>query len=264
MAFRDMSPETMVTISDRWRDAMRDRPVIASLPLAAPLLPLIDAAHAELIARQGLSAAILDKIRIIQDQQEIVDARHDRKKRGAHMLLTGYAELADDPAKAAAFLALRDRLMPGGRLEIQRSYLDEIGDAKRLSARLGIEDHALLASVRTPGGTLAQEVSAWLQAADELEKLHEQRMAFEQSIGQSQTRPADARDAKYNWIRVARLLEANVQADPAATDEIKERILGPLYRVATQAGRRRATTIVPADDEASGDTEPGAPDVSAP
>jgi hypothetical protein len=58
-----------------------------------------------------------------------LDDLHDRKVRGIFGVLTALAELADDAEKAAGYLDLRGQLFPSDLKAIQRSYLDESGEA---------------------------------------------------------------------------------------------------------------------------------------
>ncbi|MCG8421973.1 MAG: hypothetical protein MJE77_28965 [Proteobacteria bacterium] len=151
MAFRNLTAETMATISERWLDPERDRDVLAKLSIVAPLLPLIEERHQALIHGQHIVAAMKAEIGTVRTRQQTLDAKHDRKIRGTHYMLTGLAELADDADQAAAFLDLRDRLLPEGRSATGRSYVvDQAGDALRLPGRLDKDDRKQLDDVPTP------------------------------------------------------------------------------------------------------------------
>lgn len=242
MAYRNISPPTMITVTAAWVDPKRDRPILESLGLVRPLVPLVDQVHNDILVKQGIGMINLEAVlREIRDQQPTIDMVHDRKKRGVHMALTAYAELADDPKEAARFLSLRDRLMPGGRKETLRSYLDQSGDAERLRTRLDSDTWQTLASLATPVGTLAEQVRSWLDAADELGALTLRRMELEREVAQSDDTPAVEREAVYAWIRVVRTVEANLELDPMTTDEIKARILGPLHHAEALADRRASS-----------------------
>jgi hypothetical protein len=152
MALKNLSSETMVTLTARLLDPERDRPVVETLPLVSPLLPAMELVHNGLLSRQHLIAAIERELAKVLDGISTFDKLHDRKKRGVYGCLTALAELTDDPVKAAAYLDLRDRLMPLGLMEVRRPYLEQVGDAQRMPSRLDDASRALLASIATPEG----------------------------------------------------------------------------------------------------------------
>lgn len=241
MALKDLSSETMVTLSGRLLDPERDRPVVESLPLVAPLLPAIRMVHDGVISRQHLMAAIEREVGRVLTGMGTADNLHDRKKRGVHGYLTALAELTDDPVRAAAYVDLRDRLMPLGLMEVRRSYLDQVGDAQLLPSRLNDGSRTLIASITTPEGPLQGQVDQWIAAAAELGQLDERRaqLEAERSTGQDAS-PGEAYAMKLAWIRVMRSVINMLETDPQATPEIKDRLLAPIRRAEAQAARRRS------------------------
>lgn len=264
MAFKNMSAEVMVTLSARLLDPTRDRPVLESLPLVAPLIPAIQMVHDGLISRQHLIAAIERELAKLQLDMEAADGLHDRKKRAVYSYLTALAELTDDPVRAAAYLELRDRLMPLGLMEVRRSYLDQVGDAQRLPSRLSDASRTLLESIITHEGPLVDQVNRWIEAAGELGRLEERRAQLEaqRSTGQDAS-PGEAYAMKLSWIRVIRSVINMLETDTQATPEIKERLLAPIRRAEAQADRRRnGEPSEPGDDvpvELPGLPPPGVP-----
>src|SRR5262245_23424425 len=136
MSLANLTTETMVILSERLVDPKKYRKQLTALPLVAPLVPVLQQVHEDLVAKQKMGSAIAAEIATLQKQQGERDSRHDRKIRGTHAVLTGFAELADDPEEARLLLDLRDRLLPIGLKAMTRSYVDEAGDAARLPARL--------------------------------------------------------------------------------------------------------------------------------
>jgi hypothetical protein len=240
MALKKLSSETMVTITGRLLDPERDRPVVETLPLVSPLLPAMELVHSGLLSRQHLIAAIERELGKVLDGMSTFDKLHDRKKRAAYGLLTDLAGLTDEPVRAAAYLDLRDRLMPLGLMEVRRSYLDQVGDAQLLPSRLDDASRALLAAISTPEGPLQGHVDQWVAAAVEIGHLDERRAQLEaqRSTGQDAS-PGEAYAVKLSWIRVMRSVIDMLEIDPRATPEIKERLLAPLRRAEAQADRRR-------------------------
>ncbi len=165
MSLLNLTTETMVTLSARWLDPEKLRKPLTALPLILPLLPVLQQAHDDLIAKQRTTSAADKEIAAIQAEQAERDVRHDRKMRGSYNFLGALAELTDDAEAARALLDLRDRLMPIGVQAITRSYVDEAGDAERLPARLDDASKQLLGEVQTPDGPLQVHVDAWLDEA---------------------------------------------------------------------------------------------------
>lgn len=240
MALKNLSSETMVTLTARLLDPARDRPVVEILPLVSPLIPAMEMVHNGLLSRQHLLAAIERELAKVLDGTSTFDKLHDRKKRGVYGCLTALAELTDDPVKAAAYLDLRDRLMPLGLMEVRRPYLEQVGDAQRLPSRLDDASRALLASIATPEGPLQSHVDQWVEAALEIGRLDERRAQLEaQRSTDFGSSPGDAYAARLSWIRVLRSVIEMLEVDPRATPEIKQRLLAPLHRAEAQADRRR-------------------------
>jgi hypothetical protein len=239
MALKRLSSETMVTITGRLLDPERDRPALEALSLASSLIPAMEAVHDGLLSRQHLSAAIERELAKVLAGMATQDRLHNRKKRAVYNLLTDLAALTDDPVRAAAYLDLRDRLLPLGLMEVRRSYLDHVGDAQRLPSRLDDASRALLASIPTLDGPLEGHVNQWIEAAAELGRLDERRAQLEaqRSTGQDAS-PRQAYAAKRAWIRMIRSLIKVIEIDPQATPEIKERLLAPIRRAEALAERR--------------------------
>lgn len=246
MALKNLSPAAMVSVSSSWVDPARDRPILQSLPLASALLPAMDQVHGNLITKQHVRVAIEKEIAAVIEAEASADGTHDRSKRGVFTYLSGLAELARDPERAASYLDLRDRLMPLGLMETRRPYLDQVGDAEALPGRLDPTSLTLLESLETPEGPLRIHVDTWISAAGEIGRLEKRRAEIEAQRSVSQSVSASqARTVKLTWIRVVRALVNLIEVDEAATPEIKERILAPLHRAEALADRR---TRGPADD----------------
>lgn len=256
MALKNLSPAAMVSVSSAWVDPARDRPAIQSLPLVAPVLPALDQVHGDLLSKQHLRVSLESEIASIIGAEAGADGTHDRCKRGVHTYLSAMAELARDPLRVAAYLDLRDRLMPLGLMETRRPYLEEVGDAEALPARLDASTRTFLESIVTPEGPLQSYVNEWIGAAGELGRLERRRAEIEaqRAAGQSVS-AAKAHAAKLTWIRVVRAMLNLIEIDPAATPEIKDRILTPLYRAEAQADRRLRGPV----DDGSGDVIPDLP-----
>lgn len=262
MALKNLSPAVMVSLSSSWLDPARDRPAIEALLLVAPLLPALAQVHGNLLSKQHLRASLESEVASLVEAEATADGIHDRSKRGVHALLTALAELTRDPARSAAYLDLRDRLMPQGMMEVRRPYLEQVGDAEALPARLDPPARSLLESITTPEGPLQSHVDTWIAAAGDLGRLEKRRAELEvqrtttQSVSASQ-----AHSVKLTWIRVVRAMLNLIEVDPAATPEIRDRLLAPLYRAEAQADRRARGPVV---DDGEDDVVPEPVDPTEP
>lgn len=250
MALRNLSAATMVSLSSSWLDPARDRPLLEALGLVAPLLPALGQVHGDLLTKQHLRASLESEVASLIEAEATVDGIHDSAKRGVHTLLSALAELAKAPERTAAYLDLRDRLMPLGMMEVRRPYLEQVGDAEALPARLDTNARTLLQSIDTPEGPLQSHVDTWIAAAGELGRLENRRAEIEvqRTTGQSVS-ASEAHTVKRTWIRVVRAMLNLIEVDPAATPAIKDRILAPLYRAEALADRRARGPVDDGEDD---------------
>ena len=272
MSLNNLTSETMVTLSARWLHPKKHRKIFTSLPLLAALLPVIQEAHDNLIAKQTSSSTLTGKIAEIQKEQGMRDTRHDRKIRGTHGFLTALAELSDDPEAAADYLDLRERLLPIGNNATMRSYIDQAGDVERLPSRLDDDARKLLTKLGTPDGPLQVHVDAWMEEATQIAMLDEQRteIAAQLQAGGAGPTPRDVLEARRAWIRVARAVETNIALSRKADAKTIEKILGAMRTAEMKADRRRDGAPLPEDQVDEVDEvdevpeEPAAPEAAAP
>ncbi|AUX28830.1 MULTISPECIES: hypothetical protein [Sorangium] len=258
MALKDLSPRQMVQITAAWLDPERERPRLVSLKRCAPLIDDVEAAHDGILKSHRRQKKANDELAAIQQKQVAVDQVHDRKARGAHAVLTGFADLADDPEDAAIYLEIRDQLFADGLKFISASYSDEAGEVKLARDRLTPESKAALRALPTPGGNLLKAVQAWFAAGDELGKLDAQRVHLE-----AQDRPGEANSpggqlrARNRWIKVVRSVLQMLELEgPDA--ETMGRLLAPLQRETAKAERRRSNGK---ETDAEGGAPPGEPSI---
>src|SRR5262245_11783215 len=102
MSLLNLTTETMVILSGLLLDPKKLRKPLAALPLLAPLVPVLQQAHDDLLAKQRTASGLDVEMASIQKEEAERDERHDRKIRGTHGALTAFAELADDPELARA------------------------------------------------------------------------------------------------------------------------------------------------------------------
>ncbi len=250
MSLRNLTAETMIGISAAWLDPKRTRPLIEGLPTASGLLPKIKEVHGTLVSLHASTDPAPSPLRAELDAVKKAsletDLLHDRKLRAGHNLLSALADATDDPARAAAYLDLRDLLFPDGLSGAQRSMTAEAGAVEVARERMTPKQEALARSIPLPDGqSLHDLIEAWIKAGHRLGQLDEKRRALEEKLGQSGGVPKfDVAHAKNQWIRVARSLTELVALDHPPP-ETENRILAVLREEEARADRRGAAPPSP-------------------
>jgi hypothetical protein len=263
MGYRDFPTPLMIELSGDWIDPAGARAQIEELPAAAALLPKITETHRALLKTQAKPKKVPAELASVQEEQAELDTVHDRKARGLFTVLTGFADLTDDPDQGSAFLALRDKIFPPevGLRVVQLPYAEEAGEAKLVEERLDEEDRALLKKLAGPDGKLLDAHKARIKAAARIGELEQKRhdLAGKEDAEET-TKQADVLKARNGWIRVARALVAVIDlTSPTAT--VRKRILGRLEVADAKVSRRQkpagggAEPPTPADDSPAGPEE---------
>lgn len=261
MALRNLTNETMVTLSQAWVDPARERKTLQGVPLLSALLPKLEAAHQLLISSlAGGRNAAADRLSSLRDEAEAQDGRHDRKARGIYWLLSGLSELAEAPEDSERLLSLRDRLLPAGLSTITASYSHQAGHVAVVKKGLTAADRSELRRHKTLSGrTLEDELDAWLQAGEALGRIEAERGQLLRGAATAD-RPDPAR-ARHNWIRVTNALLATLELQDDLSPEVVSRLVGPLREAESRADRRRPAKTEPQPEPAPqpGALPPGGP-----
>lgn len=264
MAKRDISPETMIEITEEWLSP-KGKAILTSLPIISAMIPVLEQVRADLLEKQVAPppADVAAKIAAIHKKQSGLDRRHDRKMRGAIWLLDALAQLTDDPAAAQRYLELRDMLCPDGLKGTLKSYTDESGAAKLLRGRLDDTAKQDLAAIAVPGATLLDVVNDWMETAEKLGALDKDKSALvDDSAAPAGKTPKDALDARNAWIRFASALETTL-AISGADQETIDALLKPVREAEAKAEKKKGAGA-PATEgeggeggEVAGEAKPG-------
>ncbi len=233
MALKAMTIEEMEPVSAAWVDTQNPaHQAILQIPELSGLMPKVQVVHDELHAATPPNDS---RAKELSDLAAATDATHDVLARGVYGYLTETSLLVDD---GEPLLALRDQLMPEGlSAVVHNSYRGQVGFAALLRGRLKGKTRAALRELPLPGGkNLLDAVDGWLDAADRLGQLEEQKARLEAATPTLAGRIFEARN---RWIRVVNALLAN--AALAELSEEQERlILGPLHDAEAKADARSA------------------------
>jgi hypothetical protein len=248
MALKYMENAEMVAVSGPWVEpGSNAHGVLSGRALTAAVLAEVSSAHVRVL---GLVPNIHTRLVEIQQEQGVVDDRHDVFVRGLYHRLLSEEHLADDPAIAALFRELRELMFPEGLSITNRSYRHESGHGDIVNSRLGAEHRALLSRLGTHDGNLLLAVEEYLALAARLGELDEERAQFDENTHPLRKANADARN---HWIRAVTMMRMAVQMIGPEDRELAE-VMVRLDRAEAQATRRYISRNGGQDDDtASGD-----------
>ncbi len=240
MSLLDLSTPTMQTIGSAWLDPAKERPILERLPLVGPLLTKLYEAQQGLVMHQNAGRQELPQVRELVAQTKALDADHDRYGRGLHAIVSGMAEIADEPEVAERYRALRTALFPTG-LDINRqSYLAQAGEPALREGRLTDDDRRLLETTKllTPVGALSLQdvVNRLAEVARALGDAEATKLRLRQERANESSRGP----ARREWARVVSHLIATLDLEDGLSDEDRRRILEPLESALTRAAKARA------------------------
>ena len=242
--------EAMRTISGQWLHNPETHAILLKYPKTAALVPDITDAHAAICdALGGEDDTPLEKqLERLREQGAPFDERHDRKYRGSLMLFEAFIELADKPETVERLTALRDQLHKNGGVQVNAEWAAEADNAETVRAKLDKPTLAELAKIPSiEGRSLADEELAWMKAGAALAPIAAKKAAVEHQIKNSND-PSHAgvvRAARHEWIKVARVLEANLGLIKTLPDDERSAVLGLLHKTADAAERRSTARRAP-------------------
>lgn len=254
MALRNLTTQLMVSFSQNWIDATRERPIIERYSISRALLPRLEEVHGNLLSFQRKSLESQEAIAGIQRTQARLDAEHDRNVRGVYNYLTALAELSGEEERAEYYLELRDLLLPDGLQAVIRSYAAQGGEVLLLQQRLNRDVQAALRDIPTPDGNLYDHVEAWMKAGLALRALEEKRVDVAKTVGKAELKGTDVIRARNEWIRTVHALRANLDLDGASAEDV-ERIFR--YLDAAEAKADRAAALPARSSDANDDPTTG-------
>ena len=238
MALKRLRAQEMIQISSPW--VTTDDPAnaaIARYPLLAALLPRLETAQRAIFELQTGSED--PKSKSLSQAEAELDATHDGLVRGIHESLTALAQFS---ATGEELLRLRHLLLPDGLEHTRKTYRGEAGHAAMVQSRLDETLRARLKSVTLHDQSLLDLVESWLDSAQKLGAMEEERARLAAPAATA----AEVNAARLAWIRVVNALVAN--AELAEVDEATDHLLFSALRAAarTADSRRRAHREAPA------------------
>lgn len=245
MRVRDLTTASMVTITGALVDPERERPVFAKYPRLWPWLADIEAAHQGLyeIEKRAPSPALA----AMNERASLLDAEHDRRARGIHEVITGLIDLSEDADEASRLTELRDQLFPSGRSIVNRSYLDQAGEAELLDSRLSESSRKLLGEVMVHRTLLGKHIHLWRKTALDLGQLEAERTRLaKDEKAQELTTLGKARNA---WVSAMNALLYVIEREKELTQEDRRRLLEPLETALAKATAKRKAATKGAEPE---------------
>lgn len=250
MGLRDLTTASMATLSAAWLDPERERPLLAKYKRIAPWIEDIESAHAVLHEVQSNTSAAPEALALLNERAIALDAVHDRKARGLHAALSGFADLSDDPNESAELITLRDELLPSGRSIVNRSYLDQAGEASFVDSRLSLQSKARLQTTLAVGFPLATHVEAWKAAAFELGQVEAERVRLVKESKQATL--VSLSKARNTWIAATNALLYAIKGEKGMEEADRRRILEPMETALAKAAVKKVAAGKAVNEGAGG------------
>jgi len=258
----------MLGISRSWIDPARYRPVFITTPLLAPLMPVVEVAHTDLVASSSpaespVDVALQEELATLRTEGVETDKSHDRFGGGVLMILQGMERCAETPEEAAEIAAVRARLFPYGASIFKATWLAEAGATevvegeladKHLSARL---DHVVLWNKRP----LLSVVRVWVSAGHQLGAIEARKSEAQTRHENTPVAPTTQRvsnDARAAWVQAVAAVRTNaalVTGKAAEAIQPMLRALDAAEAVATERAARQREAAVRSETPAENDAE---------
>lgn len=251
MSIAHLPAPTMVALTSPWvTPGSAERKALQSMPETAAMIPHVDRAHAGLLSAQGMSLA--ERVAPFTRVLTSTDFSYDSFWRVLHHGVSAAIQLAlarGQEQRARELEQVYAEVLPHELKVVQWSYLDEIGEAKMLAARISPESKQILSGLTVDGTNLLDVVNELLTTAETLGRLMDQRADARQA--EQVVAMADARSA---WMRVITLVR-NIVAMTRTTNPVLHDMLARIRDAEEQAELRGSS---PAEPDIEPDAEPGA------
>jgi len=245
MRFIDLSNEAMTVISRDLLDPAKERPILARLSRVAPLLVDLESAHRDLLTHQTPPPKVAPEMAALNEKVTLLDARHDRLARGLYDLFDGLAALTDDADESDAWRVVQQELFPQGKSIINRSYIDQAGEAVRVATRLSDSSRTLLERFSVGGTPLIEYVRRWQMAGTELGEAEKQRILLSKESPETRS----VREVRNAWIGAMKAILAMLDREKDLGEVERRRVLEPLETaLAKAAARKRSKTTIEAKE----------------
>lgn len=230
-----------------------DRQALEREPQLIGLLPALDRSHRQLLDTQQI-ALTPERLAEIQDQQDGLDFRHDDVIRAVwHCILAVLFMSSDDEVKEQ-MSELRETLLPDGLSAVNKSYREEVGQARIVESRLTADHRSLMARIPLGQGTLLDAVQEWFELARQLGELDRERSGS--SLAAEGSARLSVTGARNQWIRTIRMIR-DVLAMLPASEPVIDTILERIATTEQDATRRFQARSGGASDESPDTDEPG-------
>lgn len=241
MALKDLNAAVMIEVSDQW--LQQDRGLIESQPALLYPLERIEDAHNLLLTTQKRLGSVEKTVMELTQNLTAEDAYHDRKLRGMYWMLTGAAEIADDPEERERLLAARETLFPLGLSATQRTYREQAGNGKIARGQFSPDVQATCDLLQLKGLPLSGVVYNWLDSSQRIGDMNAQRnrMAKDEDDGVA---AGEQHQARLGWIKAVNALLSMLDFTDFDADT-RRRLLADLRDAEAKAARSRANAPQP-------------------
>ncbi len=274
MDLKSMSVNIMLNLTGAWLEQTPENKFLLTIneagPVGAACLYKMSNAHTRLldvdIRRRAAEAELAALIEELGD----LDQTHDRKCRSAYKHLGGLIDGADTPEEVEEYQAIQTELFPIGMRVVSLPYIEEGGAAIALEKRISEATWAKLKEITVGKHTLADLVSAWIDAGKRLGKAAQRRAELEAALGRKGSMNAEINlhGARLEWIQAIRSLLVEIESEPKMAP-LAEGVFAAVEQGIAISQRRRVAGASEFDAEApagedsgegSGEQDPDAAD----
>lgn len=247
MALTKLTVREMVKLGgDLVREGGPERSAIERVGAARGLLPALEKAVEALIEAQAPKSTDVAELTA---QLGALDLRHDDLVRALDGRLEAEQYATTDPVVREAFARVRTALFPSGRTIVQRSYVEQAGEAPLRAKRVEDADRMLLHGLETYGDRTLHDLY------DELQQVAADIGAAERKrtrLGAEGERMLKAQAARLQWIRAVNALAAVLECESIDPKPI----LGSIRAAEANAERGGARTAPPGSSDPQAPEEP--------
>lgn len=251
MALRDLNAAAMIEVTDQW--LQQDRGLIESQPALLYPLELIEEAHHTLLTTQKRIGTVEKHIMELTRNLTAEDAYHDRKLRGTFMMLSGAAEIEDDPDERERLLNARDTLFPLGLAATQRTYREQAGNGKIAREQFKPDVQASCDQLQINGRPLSGVVYNWLDSSQRIGDMNALRNRIS-GDGDDGVAAGELHQARLIWIKAVNAMLAMLEFTDFDADT-RRRLLADLRDAETKAAKSRANASQAKAEDKAEDTE---------
>ncbi len=253
MALKDLSLEAMISVSARILNPPANRPQINNKDELYSGLLVLKRAHDNLVSLNRQEGELRELSAQYSEELAELDREHDRCARAIFRTLETAADISTDPQFITEIHAALTTLFPTGLAINRLSYIEQAGNALRVTERVTPALRLLLSTIPIVNHTLDTILDRWLLAGKTLGILQAERDTLHIDHDPNRVTAALIIDGRNQWIRATHAFTSALDSTDYTEPE-KTSILAHLRATEQQAANRKKPATKPATESAGDDT----------